>query len=130
EILVYEGVTDPAEAVQAVFHVGGVAGLRHLAVVHDVHARPGLLAHHFLDRRAYARAERAGADWHALLFRIHHAHQVLRTRQAPRVRGEKALGAAFHGSARPIVVRYYAMPAAATRSEAALTSTAVETASR
>ena len=96
EVLVDEGVARTAESAEAVLDVGGVARLRHLAVVDDVHARSGLLLHDFLHRGADARAERSEIDRHALLLRIHRAHQVLRPRQAAGVRGEETFGAALH----------------------------------
>src|SRR3989475_9562327 len=96
EVLVYEGVARAAESVEAVLDVGSVAGLRHLAVADDVDARSGLLVHHVLHRGADARAERLVIDRHALFLGVHHAHEVLRPRQAPGVSGEKAFGAALH----------------------------------
>ncbi len=96
EVLVYESISGAAETREAILHVGGVAGLRHLAVVHDVHARPGLLVHDVLDGRADARSECGVIDRHALFLGVHHAYEILRPRQAPGMGGEKALGAAFH----------------------------------
>src|SRR6266849_4139231 len=107
QVLIYESVPGAAEAGEAVLDVGGVAGLRHLAVVDDVDARPGLPAHDLLHRGANARAKRLVIDRHALLLGVHHAHEILRPRQAARMGGEKALRAAFHSyprlRPRPIV---------------------------
>ena len=100
QVLVYESVPGSAETGETVLDIGGVAGLRHLAVVDDVDARPGLLVHDLLHRGANARAERLVIDRHALLLGVHHAHEILRPRQAAGVSGEKALGAAPHAPTR------------------------------
>ena len=95
EVLVDEAVAGAAEARQPVLDVGGVARLRHLAVVDDVDAGLDLLADDLGHRRA-DRARRAPRlDRHAFLLGEHHADEVLRPRQAAGMRGEKALGAAF-----------------------------------
>ena len=96
EVLVDEGVAGAAEAVEPVLDVGRVARLRHFAVVDQVDAGLGLLADHLCDRRAHARGQRRAIDRHAFLLGVHHADQVVRPRQAAGVRGQKALGAAFH----------------------------------
>ena len=104
EVLVDEGVAGAAEAVEAVFDVRGVAWLRHLAVVDEVDAGRHLPAHHLGHCRAYPGRQRAALDGHALLLGVHHAHQVLRPRQAAGMRGEKPLGAALHGPSLDAIV--------------------------
>jgi hypothetical protein len=98
EILIDEGVAGAAEAGEPVFDVGGVARLRHFAVVDDVDAGLALPPHHLGHRAAHARVERRALDRHALLLGIHHADEVVRPRQAAGMRGQEALGAADHGS--------------------------------
>ena len=96
EVLVDEGVAGAAEAGEPVLDVGGVARLRHLAVVDDVDAGLDLLLDDLGHRRAHARGERRRIDRHALLLGVHHADEIVRPRQAAGVGGEEALGAAFH----------------------------------
>src|SRR5258708_29174486 len=91
-----ESIPGAAETREAILHVGGVAGLRHLAVVHDIDSRPGLLVHDVLHSRADARSECSVIDRHALFLGVHYSYEILRPRQAPGVGGEKALAAAFH----------------------------------
>ncbi len=96
EVLVDEGVAGAAEAGEPILDIGGVARLRHFAVVDDIDAGRSLLAHHLGDRRADARRERGGLDRHALLLGVHHADEIVRPRQAAGMGGEEALGAALH----------------------------------
>jgi hypothetical protein len=97
EVLVDEGVAGAAEPVEPVLHVGGVARLRHFPVVDDVDAGLALLADHLGDGGANAPSQRRAVDRHALLLGIHHAHEIVRPRQAAGVGGEEAVGAALHG---------------------------------
>ena len=96
EVLIDEGVAGAAEAVEPVLDVGGVARLRHFAVVDEVDAGIGLLPDHLGDRRAHARGQRRAIDRHAFLLGVHHPDQIVRPRQAAGVGGQEALGAAFH----------------------------------
>ena len=102
EILVHEGVAGAAEAGEPVLDVGGIARLRHLAVVDEIDAGLDLLAHHLGDRRAHARRQRRAIDRHALLLGVHHPDEVVGPRQAAGMGGEEALGAAAH---RPLSAR-------------------------
>ena len=88
-----------AEPVEPVLDVGGVARLRHLAVIDDVDPGLRLLRDDLGDRSGDARAERGGIDRHALLLGEHHPHQILGPRQAAGMSGEKPFAAAFHGAA-------------------------------
>ena len=96
EVLIDEGVAGAAEAREPIFHIGGVARLRHFAVVDVVDAGVGLLLHHLRHRFAHARVERGAIDRHALFLGVHHADEVVRPRQAAGVGGQEALGAASH----------------------------------
>ena len=97
EVLIDEGVAGAAEAVEPVLDVGGVARLRHFAVVDEVDAGVGLLFDHLGHRRAHARGQRRGIDRHAFLLGVHHADQVVRPRQAAGMGGQKTFAAALHG---------------------------------
>ena len=85
-----------AEPVEPVLDVGGVARLRHLAVVDDVDTGIGLVTDDIGHRLGDTGAEGGCLDRHALLLGEHGAHQIFRARQAAGMGGEKALGAAFH----------------------------------
>src|SRR6266545_4114074 len=97
EVPVLQRLARAGEPPEAVLDVGGVARLAVLAVVDDVDADLDLLANDLRHRRPDPRGEGAGIDGDALLLREHRPRQVIGTRQAPRVGGQDALGAAFHG---------------------------------
>ena len=59
EILILQGLAGAVEPAQAILHVGGVAGLAELPVVHDVDAGRDLLADHLGHRRPDARPRAA-----------------------------------------------------------------------
>ena len=96
EILVDEGVARAAEAHEPVLDVGGIARLRHFAVVDDVDAGIDLLAHHLSHRCAHARGERVALDRHALLLGVHQPDQIVGPRQAAGMSRQKSVGAADH----------------------------------
>src|SRR5262249_20731034 len=96
QVLVNKSVAGAAEAGEPVLDVGGVAWLRHLAVVNEIDAGFDLLRHHLGHRRAHARGERDRIDRHAFFLGEHHADEVGGPWQAAGVGGEEALGAAFH----------------------------------
>ena len=93
QVLVDEGIAGAAEAGEPILDVGGIARLRHLAVVDEVDAGLGLLLHHLGDRRAHARRQRRAVDRHALLLGVHHPDEVVRSRQAAGMGGQEALAA-------------------------------------
>jgi hypothetical protein len=96
QVLVLERLARAAEPGQAVLHVGRVARLAELAVVDHVDAGLGLLPHHLRHTGADARGEGGAVDRHAFLPSEHRANQVVRPREAARVRGEEPVGAALH----------------------------------
>ena len=96
EVLVDERVAGAAEAREPVLDVGGVARLRHLAVVDEVDAGLDLLPHDLGHRLAHALAECGRLDRHALLLGVHGADEIVGPRQGAGMRGQKALRAALH----------------------------------
>ena len=100
EVLVDEGIAGAAEAGQPILDVGGIAGLGHLAVVDEIDAGFELFLHHLGHGPTHALGQSRRIDRHALLLGIHHADQIVRSRQAARMGGEKALRAAFHRAPR------------------------------
>src|SRR5262245_19231779 len=85
-----------AEPAQPVLHVGRVARLAHLAVVHDGDARLDLLPHGLRHRVTDPASERRRLDRHAFLLREHHANEICRTRQTAAVRREESVRASLH----------------------------------
>ena len=96
KVLVHEGVAGAAEAGKPILHVGGIARLRHLAVIDDVDAGIGLLSHHLGHRRAHPRRQGGALDRHSLFLGVHHADEVVGPRQAAGVGRQEAIGAAYH----------------------------------
>ena len=96
EVAVAERVAGAAETVEPVLDVGGVGGLRHLAVVDEVDAGSDLLVDDFGHGLLDARSQRLGLDRYAALLGIHHADEIIGPRQAAGVRRQKAFGRAFH----------------------------------
>ena len=86
-----------AESVQAVLDVGGVARLRQLAVIDQVDACVGLLADNLGHRHAHARGKGLWVDRYAFLLGVHHADEIIRTRQAACMGGQKTVAATLHG---------------------------------
>ena len=76
--------------------VGRVAWLRHLAVVDDVETGGGLAADNVARPRFECACAARAARRESFLLREHHADEIFRTRQAPRVRRQEAIAAAFH----------------------------------
>src|SRR5262249_43098425 len=81
---------------EALAHIGDEARLAELAVVDDVDAEVGLPAHDLADGEPQPGLERLLVDPLAAGARPHHVEQVARPRQAARMRGEDAVGAALH----------------------------------
>src|SRR5207244_5323159 len=73
EVLIDERVADAADPCEPVLDVGGIAWLRHFAVVDDIDAGCDLLAHHFGHGLPNACCKCSALDRHAFLLRIHHA---------------------------------------------------------
>ncbi len=100
EILVHERVACTPESLQAVLDIRRIARLGKLAVVDDVDSAGDLLRHHFRDRGANPSGQSRSFDRQSFFFRKHHLHEIGRARKAARVRGEKSIEAALHGSQR------------------------------
>ena len=96
EILVDERIAGAAETAQSILDVGRIARLAHFAVVDDVDTRVGLLPHDFFDRQRDTLRERGGVDQNTLLLGVHHPDEIVRPREASRVRRQKSVGAALH----------------------------------
>ncbi len=96
QVLVDECVAGTAETGKSVLDVRRVARLAHFAVVDDIDTGLGLLAHDLFDRRGHAVRERGRVDRYTLLLCVHRANEVVGAWQAPGVRREKSLSAAFH----------------------------------
>jgi hypothetical protein len=90
----------PAEAGEALAHVGRVADLALLAVVHHVHARVGLLLHDVPGGAAHAGREGGGVGRGARVHRLQHGEEIRGPGEAARVRGEDAVDAALHASSK------------------------------
>ena len=97
QVLIDEGVAGAAEAVEPVLDVGGVARLRHLAVIDQVDAGRRLFLHHLGHRRPHPLGQGAGVHRHACLLGMHGADQVVRPRQAAGMGGQKTLVTSLHG---------------------------------
>ncbi len=110
EVLVDERVARPAESVQPVLDVRGIARLRQLAIVHDVDSAGDLLLHHLPDGRANSSCQGRGIDRQALLLCKHHLHEIGRPGQAARMGGEEPIDAALHGRQRPVLPLFRGTP--------------------
>ena len=97
DVLIDEGVAGAAEAVEPVLDIGGVARLRHLAVIDQVDAGGGLLADEFRDRGFDPRGKRHRVDRNAFLLGVHHFDEVFGPGKAAGMRRQKAVAAAVHG---------------------------------
>ena len=67
EVLIDEGIAGAAKAIEPILDVGGVARLRHFAVVDQINARISLFFDHLGDRGFHARSERDSVDRYAFL---------------------------------------------------------------
>ena len=91
-----EAVARAAEAVEPLQHIGGVARLRHFAVVDDVDAGLDLLARRLEHRLGDPALERRRIDLVAALRRDDHLDQIVRPRQAAGMGGQEPVDA-VHG---------------------------------
>src|SRR5262245_40485066 len=86
-------------------HVGGIAHLALLAIVHDVQSGLDLLAHEVGDGPAHTRVGGGGVEWCSAIQGLQQGPEIIGTGQAPGMRGEDALGAALHDEVPPRTVR-------------------------
>jgi len=84
------------DAAEPLARVGGEVALRLLAVVHDVEAHRDLAPDDLADGGAHEGREGGRIVRTAVVLRGEHVAEVVGPRQAAGVRGEDALGAAFH----------------------------------
>src|SRR5262249_34876097 len=96
EVLVDESVARPTEAREPIFDIGGVAGLRHLAVANKIDARRHLLFHHLGYRLTHTCGERSAIYWHASFLGMHRTNQIVWSGQTTGMGGQEALSAEPH----------------------------------
>ncbi len=92
------GAAVAVESGEPLRDVGSVANFADFAVVDHVHVRVDLLADDFPDGVFDTLFERGVVAQLLLIVALDHGHQVIGPRQAARMRGEDAIGAALHQS--------------------------------
>jgi len=102
KVLIDERVAGSAKSVEPILDIRGVARLRHFAVVDQVNARLGLLLHDFGHGCPYAGGKSLCIDRHALFLGVHHADEIIRTRQAAGMGGQKTVATTLHDLGSPI----------------------------
>jgi hypothetical protein len=78
----HESIAASGETGQPVLDVGGVARLRHLAVVDEIDARVDLFLYHLGNGRADPGRQCGAVDRHPFLLGKHRPDQIIRPRQA------------------------------------------------
>ena len=91
QVLIHKGIAASGKPGQPVLDVGGVARLGHLAVVDEIDARLDLFLNHRGDGLADLRRQGGALDRNAFLLGEHRPDQIIGTRQAAGVGGQKAV---------------------------------------
>jgi hypothetical protein len=91
DVLEHEAIAGAAKAVEAVFDVGGIAGLGHLTIIDDVDAGGDLLARDISHRFSDLGFQGDLIERDAVLAGEHDLHQLFGARQTANVGGQKTL---------------------------------------
>src|SRR5581483_877959 len=84
------------ETSQAIFDIGRVTDLPGLAVIDDIDSTLDLFSHHVAYRLLHFLLESGLVPQLALVLRVQHRHQFIRSRQTASVSRENTVSATFH----------------------------------